>query len=153
MFFLSSNGRKWVQIKVPGRRLPSNIYSCANKATEGCKVLKKRVAGVNLADPARFSTGRSSFISAYLTTIGVPWYFGRVLVPQRLINQSLYHKILPLQKFNYPLGKVLKPKKIQPPTSEKKNEAVFYFLIFSNWDFDLEISHLRKKVFILTSKM
>jgi hypothetical protein len=30
---------------------------------------------------------------------------------------------------------------------------VFNFLIFLNWDFDLEISHLRKKVFVLTSKM
>ena len=38
-------------------------------------------------------------------------------------------------------------KKIQPPTSKKKKA------VFSNWDFDLEISHLRKKVFILTSKM
>ena len=62
-----------------------------------------------------------------LNTIGGRWYFGRVLVPLRLKNQSLYHKILLLQKFNYPLGKVLKPKKIQPPTSEKKNEAVFLF--------------------------
>ena len=55
----------------------------------------------------------------YLNTIGGPWYFGRVLVPQRLINQSLYHEILLLQKFNDLLGKVLKPKKIQPPTSKK----------------------------------
>ena len=36
----------------------------------------------------------------HLTTIGGPWYFGRVLVPQRLINQSLYHEILLLQKFD-----------------------------------------------------
>ena len=38
-------------------------------------------------------------------------------------------------------------KKIQPPNGRffKKN--------ISNWDFNLEISHLRKKVFILTSKM
>ena len=35
------------------------------KATEGCKVLKKVVSGVNLADPAQTSTCRSSFISAY----------------------------------------------------------------------------------------
>ena len=55
----------------------------------------------------------------YLTTIGGPWYFGRVLVPQRLINQSLYQEIILLQKFNDILGKVLKPKKTQPPTSEK----------------------------------
>ena len=55
----------------------------------------------------------------YLTTIAGPWYFGRVLVPLRLKNQSLYHKILLLQKFNDISGKVLKPKKIQPPTSKK----------------------------------
>ena len=45
----------------------------------------------------------------HLTTIAGPWYFGRVLVPQRLINLSLYyHKILILQKFNDLGGKVLK---------------------------------------------
>ena len=49
-----------------------------------------------------------------------PWYFGRVVVPQRLINLSLYYEILLLQKFNDTGGKVLKPKKNQPPTSEKK---------------------------------
>ena len=60
----------------------------------------------------------------HLTTIAGPWYFGRVLVPQRLINLSLYHEILLLQKFNDISGKVLKPKKIslQP---QKKNEAVY----------------------------
>jgi hypothetical protein len=47
-----------------------------------------------------------------------------VFVPQRLINQSLFHEILLLQKFNEIRGKVLKPKKNQPPTSEK-NETVF----------------------------
>ena len=90
---------------------------------------------------------------SYLTTIGGPWYFDRAVVPQRLINQSLYQEILLLQKFIDISGKVLKLKKIQPPTSEKKNEAVFYFLFFLNWDFDLEISQLRKKVFMPTSKM
>ena len=74
-------------------------------------------------------------------------------LPQRLKNQLLYHEILLLQKFNDISGKVLKPKKNQPPTSENKNEAVFYFLFFLNWDFDLEISQLRKKVFMPTSKM
>ena len=54
--------------------------------------------------------------------------------------------MLLLQKFNDISGKVLKPKKIQPPTSKKKIEAVFHFFIFLNWDFDLEISHLRKKI-------
>ena len=49
------------------------------------------------------------------------------------------------------MGEGFKAKKeIQPPTSEKKTEAVFYFFIFLNWDFDLEISHLRTKEFILT---
>ena len=60
----------------------------------------------------------------HLNTIGACWYFERVLVPLRLKNQSLYHKILLLQKFNDKWGKVLKPKKIslQP---QKKNEAVY----------------------------
>ena len=50
-------------------------------------------------------------LSANLTTIAGPWYFGRVLVPQRLIKLSLYHEILLLQKFNDTGGKVSKPKK------------------------------------------
>ena len=54
----------------------------------------------------------------YLTTIGGPW---------RLINQSLYQEILLLQKFNGIEGKVLKPKKNQPPTSEKKMRPFFIF--------------------------
>ena len=41
------------------------------------------------------------------------------------INQSLYQEILLLQKFDDISGKVLKPKN-QPPTSENRNEAVFY---------------------------
>ena len=55
----------------------------------------------------------------YLTTIGGPWYYDRAVVFQRLINQSFYQEILLLQKFNDIGGKVLKPKKIQPPTSKK----------------------------------
>ena len=43
-----------------------------------------------------------------LTTIEGPWYFGRVVVPQRLIILSLYHKILLLKKFNDIGEKVLK---------------------------------------------
>ena len=43
-------------------------------------------------------------------------------------------------------------KKIQPPTTQK-NKSRFFKKKFSNWDFALEISHLRKKVLILTSKM
>ena len=35
-----------------------------------------------------------------LVNIAGPWYFGRVHVPLRLKNQSLYHKILLSQKFN-----------------------------------------------------
>ena len=66
---------------------------------------------------------------SYLNTIGGCWYFGRVLVPLRLKNQSLYHKILLLQKFNDTGGKVLKPKKNQPPTSEKKWGCVWLCLI------------------------
>jgi hypothetical protein len=41
----------------------------------------------------------------YLTTIGGCWYFDRAVVPQRLKDQSLYNKILLLQKFNYALGR------------------------------------------------
>ena len=64
--FLGSKGCKWVQINNQRQRIPSNIYSWANKATEGCLVLIKIVSGVNPADPARFSTGRSSFSFAYM---------------------------------------------------------------------------------------
>ena len=84
-----------------------------------------------------------------LTTIGGPWYFGKVLLPQRLIN----HEILLLQKFNDIGGKVLKPPKNQPPTSEKKLRPFFSFkcqflgdLGLKNWQFSL-------KVFVPTSKM
>jgi hypothetical protein len=61
-----------------------------------------------------------------LTTIGGRWYFDRAFVTQRLKNQSLYNKILLLQKFNNTLGKVLKPKKIslQP---QKKMRPFFSF--------------------------
>ena len=67
--------------------------------------------------------------STYLTTIADPRYFGRVVVPQRLINLSL------LQKFNDTGGKVLKPKKIsfQP---QKKNMRPFFILFIFYWDFD-----------------
>ena len=73
--------------------------------------------------------------------------FGRASVPQRLINQSLYQEMLLLQKFNDIGGKVLKPKKIQPPTSKKINEAVFHFFIVLNWDFDLDLKSFEKKSF------
>jgi hypothetical protein len=46
---------------------------------------------------------------------------------QRLINQSLYQEILLLQKFNDIGGKVLKPKKNQPPTSKKKADFYLFF--------------------------
>jgi len=55
--------------------------------------------------------------------------------------------MLLLQKFNDIWGKVLKPKKIQPPASKKQNEAVFYFFIFLNWDFDLDLWSFEKKSF------
>ena len=57
--------------------------------------------------------------------------------------------MLLLQKFNDIGGKVLKPKKIQPPTSKKKFEAVFHFFIFLNWDFDLDFRsfEIKKKLF------
>ena len=44
-------------------------------------------------------------------------------------------------------------KKIQPPTSKKKKRPFFQKKKISNLDFDFEISHLRKKVFILTSEL
>ena len=43
-----------------------------------------------------------------LIDIGGRWYFDRAFGLQRLKNQSLYDKILFLQKFNDTLGKVLK---------------------------------------------
>ena len=43
----------------------------------------------------------------YLTNIGGRWYFDRDFGLQRLKNQSLYDKILLLQKFNDTLWKVL----------------------------------------------
>ena len=49
-----------------------------------------------------------SHVRKNLNTIAGPWYFGRVYVPLRLKNQSLYHKILLLQKFNDKWGKVFK---------------------------------------------
>ena len=65
-----------------------------------------------------------------LTTIADPWYFDRAVVFQRLINQSLFQEMLLLQKFNDIGGKVLKPKKIQPPTSKKKLRPFFIFSFF-----------------------
>ena len=53
-----------------------------------------------------FST-RTSYLT-HLNTIGGCWYFGRVLVPLRPKNQSLYHRILLLQKFYDIGGKVFK---------------------------------------------
>ena len=57
--------------------------------------------------------------SKIITNIGVVGTFGRASVPERLLNQSFYQEILLLQKFNDIGGKVLKPKKMQPPTSKK----------------------------------
>ena len=52
-----------------------------------------------------------SILKLHLTTIEeVLGTFGRVFVPQKLINLSLYQEILLLQKFNGIGGKVLKPK-------------------------------------------
>ena len=51
--------------------------------------------------------------------------FGRVFVPQRLIQQSLYQEILLLQKFNDIEVKVLKQKKKNKPPTSEKNEADF----------------------------
>ena len=66
-------------------------------------------------------------VDIYLTTIADPWYFKRVRVPQRLINLSLYHEILLLQKFNDARGKVLKPKKISLQPQKKMRP----FLVFN----------------------
>ena len=84
---------------------------------------------------------------SYLTTIGGPWYFDRAVVFQRLINQSLYQKMLLLQKFNDIGGKVLKPTKFSLQPQKKKNEAVFHFFIFLDWDFDLDFRSFEKKSF------
>ena len=58
LHFLSSNACKWVQINNLRAGIPSNIYSCAKFFTQGCKVLKKSVTGVNLADLALAGIGR-----------------------------------------------------------------------------------------------
>ena len=70
------------------------------------------------------------YLLSYLTTIADPWYFDRAFVFQRLLNQSLYQEIILLQKFIDISGKVLKPKKIQPPTSKKKLRPFFIFSFF-----------------------
>ena len=64
--FLGSNGCKWVQINNLRAWIPSNVYFYAKFFADGCLVLIKVVTGVNLADPARSSNGRSSFIFAYM---------------------------------------------------------------------------------------
>ena len=64
---------------------------------------------------------------------------------QRLINQSLYQEILLLQKFNAISGKVLKPQKNQPPTSE--NETVFIFCLFFELGFQPRNFSVEKKSF------
>ena len=73
--------------------------------------------------------------------------FGRAVVTHRLINQSLYQEMLLLQKFNDFRGKVLKPKKNSASNLKKQNEAVFYFFIFLNWDFNLDLWSFEKKSF------
>ena len=56
--------------------------------------------------------------------------------------------MLLLQKFNDISGKVLKPKKIQPPASKKKLRPFFIFSFFLNWDFDLDFRSFEiKKIF------
>ena len=50
-----------------------------------------------ILDYSGSGTWTSSKLLLNLNTIGGRWYFGRVLVPLRLKNQSLYHKILLLQ--------------------------------------------------------
>ena len=105
------------------------MINCKRSFTILFILLLKHDANNKLGFKSLFSFGlKYSFYgtidSFNLTTIGGRWYFDRAFVPQRLKNQSLYNKILLLQKFNYTLGKVLKPKKNQPPTSEK-NEAIF----------------------------
>jgi len=65
-----------------------------------------------------------------------------------ILPKTLFHRFSPkFIKVKHGL------KKIQPPTSKKTNNNVFLKKKKLNWDFHLEISHLRKKVFILTSKM
>ena len=65
-------------------------------------------AFIGIFDYIRFQPVKYGKPNIFLNTIGGPCYFGRVLVPQRLINQSLYHEILLLQKFNDLSRKVLK---------------------------------------------
>ena len=77
-------------------------------------------------------------------------YFKR---PGWRLNHSFYRKF----GFNEFVANILRDnmgsKKISLQPQKERKKAVFSKKIFSNWDFDLEIYHLRKKVFILTSKM
>ena len=68
-----------------------------------------------------------SNIYRYLTNIGSYRYFWLgicILYLKGSKNQALYHEILLLQKFNDILGKVLKPKKNQPSSSEKITQKI-----------------------------
>ena len=84
---------------------------------------------VQFALKAKIAPNVTLAVLAHLTTIGGPWYFGRVLVPQRLINQSFYQEILLLQKFNDIGGKVLKPKKISLQPQKKKMRLFLVFIV------------------------
>ena len=75
-----------------------------------------------------------------VTNIGGLGTFGRVFSLQRLKNQSLYHEILLLQKFNDTGGKVLKPKKISLQPQKKMRPF-----------FSLNIKNLHERVRISVS--
>ena len=91
-------------------------------------------------------------VKVHLTTIADQWYFGRVCVPQKLINLSLYHEILLLQKFNDTGGKVLKPKK-SASNLRKKMRPFLIFNVNSLGDVGLKNWQLGLKVFVPTLKM
>ena len=90
---------------------------CQEKIYSFCQRLYGRKMSTQVVKKRQKNCQRSLWMSPHvacilrqnLNTIGGCWYFGRVLlVPLRLKNQSLYHKILLLQKFNDKWGKVFK---------------------------------------------
>ena len=99
----------------------------------------------------------SAALSALILVQWVPTIILLIIEGCSMVQQTIWprnHTSHTKVYFNEFVANVLRDdmgsKKIQPPTSKK---GPFFQKKKSNWDLDLEISHLRKKVFILTSKM
>ena len=106
----------------PFKKMKASCLTFLSSLALSCK------ANENRSSKARIQHYANQPIKAFFWHVDESNYYRRLSVllvrhlflPQRLKNQSLYHEILLLQKLNYMSGKVLKPKKKQPPTSEKK---------------------------------